>query len=118
MLVFWQQATGNWQLPMINSINNFNVGKAAGIGTTPAGPASAGGTGASSFADMLKDSINEVSRLQQDATKAVDDAVLGKTENVEGVMNAVQKSDLAFKTLLAIRTKLMEAYDEIKNMPM
>ena len=32
-------------------------------------------------------------------------------------MTAVEKSDLAFKTLLAIRSKLMEAYDEIKNIP-
>ena len=32
-----------------------------------------------------------------------------------GVMTAMEKSDLAFKTLLAIRAKLMEAYDEIKN---
>ena len=103
---------------MIDGINNnFNIGKVAGAGSAPVGPAGAGGAGASSFADMLKDSINEVSRLQQDATQAADDAVMGKTGNVEGVMNAVQKSDLAFKTLLAIRTKLMEAYDEIKNMP-
>jgi flagellar hook-basal body complex protein FliE len=29
----------------------------------------------------------------------------------------MEKSDLAFKTLLSIRGKLMEAYDEIKNMP-
>ena len=29
-------------------------------------------------------------------------------------MTAVEKSDLAFKTLLAIRTKLMEAYEEFK----
>ena len=33
------------------------------------------------------------------------------------VMTAVEKSDLAFKTLLAIRSKLMEAYEEIKNIP-
>jgi flagellar hook-basal body complex protein FliE len=29
----------------------------------------------------------------------------------------MEKSDLAFQTLLSIRTKLMDAYDEIKNMP-
>ena len=32
-------------------------------------------------------------------------------------MTAVEKSDLAFKTLLAIRAKLMDAYEEIKGMP-
>jgi flagellar hook-basal body complex protein FliE len=29
----------------------------------------------------------------------------------------MEKSETAFKTLVAIRSKLMEAYDEIKNMP-
>ena len=33
-------------------------------------------------------------------------------------MTAVEKSDLAFKTLLAIRSKLIDAYDEIKGMQM
>ena len=66
---------------------------------------------------MLKNSIDEVSRLQQDASKAVEDLATGKTENVTGVMTAMEKSDLAFKTLLAIRAKLMEAYEEIKNIP-
>jgi len=63
----------------------------------------------------LKNSIEEVSRLQQDASKAVEDLATGKTENVTGVMSAVEKSDLAFKTLLSIRSKLMEAYEEIKG---
>jgi len=33
-------------------------------------------------------------------------------------MTAMEKSDVAFKTLLAIRTKLMEAYDEVRNIPL
>jgi flagellar hook-basal body complex protein FliE len=71
-------------------------------------------TGAS-FADTLKGSIDEVSRLQQDASKAVEGLTTGKNDDVTGVMTAVEKSDLAFQTLLAIRAKLMDAYDEIKN---
>jgi flagellar hook-basal body complex protein FliE len=103
---------------MINGINhNLNLGKLAGAGATSAGAPGAGGAGGSSFADALKNSIDEVSRLQQDASKAVEDLATGKSENVSGVMTAMEKSDLAFKTLLAIRTKLMEAYDEVKNIP-
>ena len=75
----------------------------------------AGATGGASFADALKNSINEVSRLQQDASQAVQDLATGKSEDVTGVMTAMEKSDLAFKTLLSIRAKLMEAYEEIKN---
>ncbi len=95
--------------------NNLSLGKLAGGGVTPAKTAGAGGAGASSFADVLKNQIDEVSRLQQDASQAVQDLATGKTEDVTGVMTAMEKSDIAFKTLLAIRAKLMDAYEEIKG---
>jgi len=99
---------------MVNGIDNSPVskfGNAGGVAKTgPAAPASGPG-----FADVLKNSIDEVARLQQDASKAVEGLTTGKNDDVTGVMTAVEKSDLAFQTLLAIRSKLMEAYDEIKN---
>src|SRR5688572_17013584 len=103
---------------MIDGVNNnSSLGKLGGAGSAPFGGRVAGGGGAegASFADTLKNSINEVARLQQDASKAVQDLATGKTEDVAGVMTAMEKSDLAFKTLLAIRGKLMDAYEEIKG---
>ena len=100
---------------MINGVDNNLVGKLGGQGVARGTGSSGPPSGAGSFADMLKSSLDEVSKLQQDASKAVEDLATGKTENVTGVMTAMEKSDLAFKTLLAIRAKLMEAYDEIKN---
>jgi flagellar hook-basal body complex protein FliE len=106
---------------MINGVgHNLSFGNVAGGGASPAnggGGGVAGSAGASSFSDMLKNSIDEVSRLQQDASQAVEDLVTKKSEDVTGVMTAMEKSDLAFKTLLAIRAKLMDAYEEIKNIP-
>ena len=98
---------------MINGIDNnlASIGKLTGAG----GAARTAGPAGASFADTLKNSINEVSRLQQDASQAVQDLATGKTEDVAGVMTAMEKSDLAFKTLLAIRAKLMDAYEEIKG---
>jgi flagellar hook-basal body complex protein FliE len=88
-------------------------------GTNPAGAAGSasqtGGAGETSFSDTLQKSIDEVSRLQQDASQAVDAVTTGQTQNVTGVMTAVEKADMAFRTLLAIRAKLMDAYDEIKG---
>ena len=97
--------------------NSLNVGKAAGAGISSAKSAGAGGAGGTSFAETLQKSIDEVSKLQQDASQAVENLTTGKTEDVTGVMTAIEKSDLAFKTLLAIRAKLIEAYDEVKNIP-
>jgi flagellar hook-basal body complex protein FliE len=102
---------------MIDGINSNSpldklgaMGSSGGVSKT-----GAGGTGGASFADALKNSINEVSRLQQDASQAVQDLATGKSEDVTGVMTAMEKSDMAFKTLLAIRAKLMDAYEEIKG---
>lgn len=99
---------------MIDPASN-SLGKIGNI-SPGGGPSPASGAQpASSFADVLKKSIDEVSKLQQDASQAVDAVSTGQTENVTGVMTAVEKADLAFKTLLAIRSKLMDAYDEIKQ---
>ena len=98
---------------MINGIdNNLGIGKMGGLGQAARSVGTGGGT---SFADTLKNSIEEVAKLQQDASKAVEDLATGKTEDVAGVMTAMEKSDIAFKTLLAIRSKLMDAYEEVKN---
>ena len=104
---------------MINGVgNNLSFGKLAGGGASPAS-SGAGGAGSTqqgaSFSDLLKNSLDEVNRLQQDAGKAVEDLMTKKSEDVAGVMTAMEKSDLAFKTLLAIRSKLMDAYEEIKS---
>ena len=97
---------------MINGVNNFSgIGSVGGLPGKTASPGEASGA---NFSDALRKSIDEVAKLQEDATRAVEDAMTGKTDNVSGVMTAVEKSDLAFKTLLAIRAKLMEAYEEIK----
>ena len=102
---------------MTGGINNITgVGGIAKTGISPAKSGPLQGTSATSFADTLKQQIDEVAKLQQDASTAVESLVVGKTDDVSGVMTAVEKSDLAFKTLMAIRTKCMDAYEEIKNM--
>lgn len=68
------------------------------------------------FKNMLMDSINEVNRLQAEAEQARINLATGETENVAEVFTAVKKAELAFQTLMQIRNKLMEAYDEIKQM--
>lgn len=102
---------------MMDLINNpqispLSAGKSlSGTSKSPSGSSVQG----ASFADTLKKSIDEVVQLQKDASQAVQDLATGKTEDVTGVLTAMEKSDLAFKTLLTIRNKLMEAYEEIRN---
>lgn len=72
--------------------------------------------GGPSFKDMLIKSISEVNDLQLDAERAIGDLALGKTENVTEVMAAVEKADLAFKNLMAVRNKILDAYREIQQL--
>ncbi len=68
-----------------------------------------------SFKDALTKSLDEVNSAQQDATRAIEDLASGKTQNVEEVILATQKADNAFRMLQALRNKVVEAYDEIKQ---
>jgi flagellar hook-basal body complex protein FliE len=73
-------------------------------------------TGGQDFKTYLMDSIQEVNRLQAEADQARIELATGKTENVAEVFTAVKKAELAFQTLMQIRNKLMDAYEEIKQM--
>ena len=68
------------------------------------------------FKSMLMDSIGEVNRLQTEADEARINLVTGKTDNVAEVFTAVKKAETAFQTLMQIRNKLMDAYEEIRQM--
>jgi len=68
------------------------------------------------FKSLLSKSINEVNRLQADAEQVTTNFATGKTDNVAEVFTAVKKADIAFQTLMEIRNKLMDAYQEVKDM--
>ena len=69
-----------------------------------------------SFKDVLKQSIQEVNELQKDAETAIQDLATGKRDDYAGVITAVQKADIAFKTLMQVRNKLVDAYQEFNRM--
>ena len=85
----------------------------------PLPPTSPGeGTGAStgpSFKDLLLDSLREVNGIQQDAERAVEQLVTGEEVNMAEVMTAVQKADRSFRMMLQMRNKLVQAYQEIRD---
>ena len=100
--------------------DGMNPGGLAGIGKVAAAPLKTDVTTTApdgpSFKDVLFDKIDEVNSLQKDAETAMMNFASGKTENVSEMFVAVQKADLAFKTLMAIRNKLFDAYKEINQL--
>lgn len=69
-----------------------------------------------SFRDVLMRNIEQVNELQQDATRAIEQLQTGERGDVEGVILATQKADLAFRALQSVRNRMMEAVEEVKQM--
>lgn len=84
--------------------------------TTPSGmgpekPSSGGDL----FAELLVGKAKEVNDMQHSADAAVHAMLTGEDVNQAEVLTAVQKADLAFRMMLQIRNKLVEAYREISQ---
>ena len=67
------------------------------------------------FKDLLLKELQQVNRLQTDAQGAIEDLATGKRDDVDAVMQATVHADTAFQMLLSVRNKLMDAYEEIKQ---
>src|SRR5687768_8605944 len=67
------------------------------------------------FKDFLLGSLNEVNASQQQSHALIEQLYTGGSVNPAEVMVSVQKADMAFRLLLQIRNKLLQAYDEVKN---
>jgi len=101
----------------MNSISgNFTSGagmSASSLGKLPS--LDGGDSKGSAFKDLLVDSIQEVNKMQQDADRAVEAMATGKDVKPAEVLTAVQKADLAFRMMMQIRNKMVEAYQEVQN---
>lgn len=70
------------------------------------------------FGQMLQDSIGKVNQLQHEADSAVQLLASGKSSNLHETLLAVEKADIAFKTMNQVRSKVIDAYKEIMKMQM
>lgn len=69
------------------------------------------------FATVLKDSINQVNQLQQEATQLKTSFEQGDPQvDITEVMIAVEKASLSFDAITEVRNKLLTAYQEVMNM--
>ena len=69
-----------------------------------------------SFGDLLLDAINDVNSLQKKADVEIQKLVSGKSKNIHQTMLAVEKADIAFRTMNQLRLKVIESYREILKM--
>jgi flagellar hook-basal body complex protein FliE len=69
------------------------------------------------FATVLQNAVLAVNQSQNSAQANVQDYTSGKNGmSLEEVMVSVQKANLSFQTMIAVRNKLVDAYKEVTNL--
>jgi flagellar hook-basal body complex protein FliE len=85
-----------------------------------ANPSSAQSQGAkdgASFAEYLKEGVEEVNSQAVTADKMAMELATGQNGNIHETMLAATKSELSFNLMVQLRNKALEAYTEIMRMP-
>ena len=86
--------------------------RAPGLATPPAGP------GATHFGELLRQSIDSVSTQQTAAQSLATRFESGPADvSVAEVMVSMQKASLSFQAMTEVRNRLVEAYQQVMNMP-
>lgn len=99
--------TQGWSRSVDNNGGSFNIEGAPSIGEAG---------GAKSFGEFLSESIGKVNSMQNEANIAMEQLASGESQNLHETLLAVEKADIAFRTMNQVRTKVIDAYREIMKM--
>ena len=95
---------------MLTSGAEWNVGSVDG--STGAGAAAPSG-GGSGFGSVLTDQLGKLEATQNDAAQASQDLATGKATDPEAVVMAVERARLSMQLASTLRTKAVEAVNDI-----
>ena len=102
----------------------LNPGQAAGayaltqkMSSNPAAAVAKAGESASSFADVLEATVNRVHDSGRRSDSMAMRAASGQPTDLVEVVTAVAESEAALESLVAVRDRVVAAYEEIMRMP-
>lgn len=75
------------------------------------------GQGIDGFGQAMRDAVNRVSAMQQEAASMSAAYETGETTDIAAVMLSRQQASIGFEATLQVRNKLLSAYRDIMNMP-
>jgi len=93
-----------------------NIARLAVDPTRALGVASGAGNGDGSFASLVKDAIGSVMTAGHKSDAQTQALANGKSNMVD-VVTAVAQTEVAVDAMVAVRDKVIAAYDEIMKMP-
>lgn len=100
-------------IPSLSPLSPVSGSSKSGLGSGV--PAAEGDTG---FGDLLKQALKEVNQASAQAEDEARNLMTGESADMHTAMLAVQKADLSFQMMMAVRSKLIDAYREVMRMQM
>lgn len=85
-------------------------------GITPGKTDSEKQPGGNSFGLVLKDAIQDINKLQNDADKAIAKVQLEDAGSIHEAMIALEKAGISFQVMMQVRNKILDAYQEVMRM--
>ena len=85
-------------------------------GGTPSATPEVAPVAGGSFKDAVKSFLGGVNEKMATSDKLTTELAAGQTHNSEKVITSVEEANLAFQFTLAVRNKLLTAYQEIQQM--
>ena len=90
------------EAPVVTPLAPTNAGKNIGAeSTTP------------SFKDQVLNMLQDVNEKLNTSDQNIQDLAMGKTNNLDRVVTSVEEANLALSYTIAVRGKLLDAYNEI-----
>jgi len=99
----------------INSVNGLNL--VSSISNTSFSNTNKTESVEGSFAAYLKDALTKVRDLEKESNALTEAFAAGTTDNIHQVLIAAEKAEIALQFTMQIRNKILDAYNEIMNMP-
>ena len=87
--------------------------RAAELGGQEARPAS---RAVENFAETLQSAVREVDEMQKTSEQAQVDLATGEPVDLHDVLIKVEEAEIAFRTMMTVRNKLVDAYREVMRM--
>jgi len=95
-----------------------NDARALGASIAPAAHFEGAAPSSYSFAQSMKDAINNINQGDRMAAQKMSDVDSGKSDDLVGAMLASQEASLSFSMLMQVRNKVMGAVDELIKLPL
>lgn len=100
--------------PALGGIGNMTAGmlqlaQGAALGAAQQAPLA-------TFQEFFADAVKRTNQLQMQAQDKQRQLLVGETDNIHDVMIAMEKAGLSFQLTLAVRNKVVEAYQEVMRM--